>query len=230
MISKNKTPGNLMDSTQYFVFYLSLALSKIDKIAFLTKSLLETADFRIWLKRHFDDKPTHKTKHDLLGAILTEQGEAPLTHYIEFGVAYGDTAQFILENAKGQYIYSGFDTFKGLPEPWRRLQAGAFSNGGMVPGIHEENFVFYKGLINDTINEIQIQENSRKIVLFDFDLYQPTLFAFQYLIPHLNKGDILYFDEAFDSAERTIIENYVLTRYRLKFLAATSLALAVEIQ
>ena len=225
-----KTGGNLSDFTQSAVFFVSLILSKIDPLSFKVKSILESADFRIWVKDQFNVAPTHRKKKSLLLKILNSNLDVEtFAQYIEFGVAYGETAEFIGKNAKGNYSYSGFDTFEGLPEPWRRLKIGEFSNSGKLPTIGLENFTFHKGLIQETFQEIQFMEDSRKIILFDFDLFEPTLFAFLHCLPYLKKGDILYFDEAFDYGERLIIENYVLKNVTVKFFAATSLSLALVI-
>jgi hypothetical protein len=229
MSKRSKSYGNLSDVTQFFVFYASLALSKIDPISFKLKSLLETADYRIFLANQFGSKPTHKNKKSLILSVLEWQERAEETHYIEFGVAFGETAKLISQNAKGLYFYSGFDTFEGLPESWRRLKVGAFSNQGQIPIIGLPNFEFHKGLIKNTIRDIQLRKETNKVILFDFDLYEPTLLAFNFVEPYLKKGDILYFDEAFDSAERTILENYVLRKFEVKHLASTSFAIALII-
>jgi len=66
--------------------------------------------------------------------------------------------------------------------------------------------------------------------LFDFDLYEPTLLTFKYIENNFRPGDILYFDEAFDSDERVIIENYFLGKFEYEVLGASVFGLAFKLK
>ena len=74
------------------------------------------------------------------------------------------------------------------------------------------------------------KSNFTKIFIFDFDLYQPTLLALKYCLAEINQGDILYFDEAFDSDERVIIENYVIGILEFDVIGASPFGLALKIK
>ena len=228
--SRSDSHGGLSTGIQILVYYVSYLFAKMDTLAFKIRSLLDTADYRTWLKNVLAATPTHTNKNSLILDLCATNVDYKVSHYIEFGVAFGETAKLISNNASGNYFYSGFDTFEGLPEAWRRLNAGAFSNGGQIPKIPLDNFNFHKGLVQNTLQDLKLVDNSRKVILFDFDLYQPTLWAFKELLPYLKKDDILYFDEAFDSCERIIIENYVLKELNVRFLSSTVFALALIIE
>lgn len=131
---------------------------------------------------------------------------------------------------KKPFTYHGFDTFEGLPKAWRRLPAGAISNNGQIPSIAGENIHFHKGLIQDTINKVDFKSSLKKVFIFDFDLYEPTLFALKHVYSEINLGDIVYFDEAFDSDERVIIENYFLDVFEFEVIGASPFGLAFEIK
>jgi pimeloyl-ACP methyl ester carboxylesterase len=72
-------------------------------------------------------------------------------------------------------------------------------------------------------------KHNRKCVLFDFDLYEPTLFTYLHVKNQLNPGDIVCFDEAFDSDERVIIENYFLNDFTFKLLGASVFGIAFQL-
>lgn len=110
---------------------------------------------------------------------------------IEFGVAFGETSKYLISQTNVPFTYHGFDTFEGLPKAWRRLPAGAFANNGMIPEIRGDNIHFYKGFIKDTITQVNFESTFKKIIIFDFDLFEPTLFALTHILNEINVGDII---------------------------------------
>lgn len=148
---------------------------------------------------------------------------------MEFGVAFGETSRYLISGTKVPLVYHGFDTFEGLPKAWRRLPAGAISTKGAVPNIVGENIYFHKGLIQESITQVDFKSPLKKVFIFDFDLYEPTLFALKYVFSEIIEGDIVYFDEAFDSDERVIIENYFLGVFEFEVIGASPFGLAFKI-
>ena len=67
------------------------------------------------------------------------------------------------------------------------------------------------------------------LFIFDFDLYEPTLFAYKHVRENIKKGDILFFDEAFTQDERIIIENYFFIDFNYKVLGSSPFAIAFEV-
>jgi O-methyltransferase len=119
-------------------------------------------------------------------------------HYFEFGVASGLSFLWWLDKNKHQDSkFTGFDTFEGLPEDWHFFKKGAFSHN--APTIPDVRGKFVKGLFQDTLyqflSEYQPDENVRRVLHMDADLYSSTLFSLTMMAPYLKKGDILFFDE-----------------------------------
>jgi hypothetical protein len=71
--------------------------------------------------------------------------------------------------------------------------------------------------------------NNPKILFFDLDLYDPTLFVWNKFKDSLISQDIIYFDEAFDGDERKILIEEVLPKLKVKILGHTPYALALQI-
>jgi hypothetical protein len=199
------------------------------------RSLIEVIEFRVWLKNRFGKVELFRNKEKLLNALieysnleLSKSGGAGV-FYVEFGVAFGETSRYLVSGTNVPFVYHGFDTFEGLPKAWRRLPAGAISNNGQLPNIVGENIHFHKGLIEETIAQVDFQSPLKKVFIFDFDLYAPTLFALKHVFSEINQGDIVYFDEAFDSEERVIIENYFLDKFGYEVIGASPFGLAFKI-
>ncbi len=90
---------------------------------------------------------------------------------------------------------------------------------------------FHVGDVRDKITDLNPLEleKSQLIVLFDLDLLAPSLAVWEELRTSLKAGDILYFDEAFDSDEREILREHVLVDFIVVSIGCTSLALDVKI-
>lgn len=222
--------GTTSNGTLRILFYWSSIFRVLGNFIYPLKSLVEVVEYRVWLNKTFGRIPIFKSKQNLLGLIIDRCKSSGQTTYYEFGVAFGETAKYIVENAGKNFEYHGFDTFEGLPKAWRRLPKGAITNNGKLPNLIGLNIAFHKGLIQDTINEVDFGATSKRCFIFDFDLYEPTLLAFKHIEKELKTGDILYFDEAFDSDERVIIENYFIENYKFNVLGATVFGLAFELK
>jgi hypothetical protein len=68
-----------------------------------------------------------------------------------------------------------------------------------------------------------------RLVLFDLDLYEPTMMAWTWLRPSLSSGDYLYFDEAFDQDERRVLEEAVLPSGEFTYVGGTGHQLLLQI-
>ena len=56
-----------------------------------------------------------------------------------------------------------------------------------------------------------------------------SLYCYNFLKDTLKKDDILYFDEAFDEAELSIIKGKVMEDFKVKSLGHSALAIAIQI-
>jgi hypothetical protein len=121
-------------------------------------------------------------------------------HFLEFGVFRGQTFKIWVNNNKNENsLFSGFDTFTGLPEDWGNEKKGSYSAQGNLPDISDSRVNFETGLIQDTLPVYlpQIKKAKRKVVHIDVDLYNATLFTLIQLQPLLLAGDIIIFDDFF---------------------------------
>lgn len=153
----------------------------------------------------------------------------------EFGVASGDATKTFLKLpfASSCLQWHGFDTFYGLPSAWGDLPSGAFSTDGKVPNITSNKLNWHVGLIEETCKDIHTMENlgERFIVIFDFDLYAPTKSAWDEISCHLKSGDILYFDEAYESDEKQIIDEIIQSNeFSFNVLGYTTMGIAFQLK
>jgi hypothetical protein len=153
----------------------------------------------------------------------------------EFGVAYGYASNWWISRLQhSNFEWHGFDRFTGVPRPWRKLDKGEFDTGGKHPEINHASVFWHIGDVEKTFNSDLpcLKEVNRKLILFDLDIFEPSLFAWKVIEPFLRSGDILYFDEAYDSDERKLLVNHVFSGKKndYRILGVTPLALAIEIK
>jgi len=120
--------------------------------------------------------------------------------FLEFGVYKGQSfAVWAGNNKNPASIFTGFDTFTGIPEDWGKEKKGSYSAKGNLPDIQDSRVKFEIGLIQDTLPPflINIHKGIKKVIHIDVDLYNATLFSLVYLQPFLEKGDIIIFDDFF---------------------------------
>jgi len=218
--------GSTSEGSLKVLNFVVNVLSPLRSKIYFVKSLIECVEFRYWAKKKFPGVKIMASKYSLLNEILDKTSTHSKLNFLEFGVAFGETTQFLLDKVKTNFSYTGFDTFEGLPSSWRNLPKGAITAGGKIPLIQDERVRFIKGFVEKTLPGIEISSSDTKIFLFDLDLFSPTLFVYQEIRKHINPGDVLYFDEAFDSAERIIIENYVLNDFDVDPIGISPFAIA----
>lgn len=234
-----KSHGTSSNSLMNVVFLFSYLYKVLGRGVYPLRSLLEVLEYRYWLSKQLPEIKVLANKKHMLDFLIGEMNRKPGKSYVfEFGVAFGETTEYLVKNLSHDYAYHGFDTFTGLPRPWRALPKGAISAGGKIPNLRSKQIQFYKGLVSQTLNQKLLSDifsQNRKsgggstLYIFDFDLYEPTLFAFKSIEPFVKIGDILYFDEVFDRDERLIVENYLLGDSRVKAIQASIFGLAFEI-
>jgi hypothetical protein len=151
---------------------------------------------------------------------------------IEFGVAWGyGTGWWLNRLSDPELRWDGFDRFTGLPRDWRDLDEGHFDAEGRPPAIDDARVTWHVGDVEDHVTSLALDRSTpfQLVVLFDLDIYEPSKIAWEYLRPHLRPGDLLYFDEAFDSDERKLLDEDVLPSGDFTFVGATPMALAIQV-
>ena len=231
--------GTSSELSQKIVSNLVTFLSRFPKTILKAKSLLDCIDFYIWVANKFGNQTRFPTKSNLLGSVVS-QIESDLASMprpfviLELGVAYGDTLRLLQKLSSAGFTYYGFDSFKGLPESWRGLPKGAFSNFGPSSisydqnDIHKINFVV--GWVEETLIDFPTPDKSAlKFIMFDMDLFAPTRFAYKNLRSQITKGDYIYFDEAFDSDERLLVREYFLKDFMVEVVGFSPLGIAFRV-
>lgn len=192
----------------------------------------ELANFQQWVIQNFpNSKLFYKREH--LWSEIIDLGRSP-KRIIELGVAWGYTTNWFLkmsETPPDTLKIDAFDLFTGLPEIWRNEPQNAFSNHGRQPAIDDKRVEFHTGDVAVTIKDLDIEvlKKSNLVVLFDLDLLAPSIASYLYLKPSLKVNDVLYFDEAFDFGERTVLNDYVLRDFSCKSLGHTAYAISLQI-
>lgn len=159
----------------------------------------------------------------------------------EFGVAAGAATKWWAKKELPFAGWHGFDTFTGLPTPWRRgsvvvLDAGVFDQSGSQSEFPKVETAYpltwHKGMIAETLvkSEFTIPSECQRIIIIDVDLYEPTKEILFYFAEHLKSGDLIYFDEGFDAwNEGLALQDAIKVMPNFIALAHTGSALLIEI-
>jgi hypothetical protein len=210
---------------------LNFLVGQVSKNNLLGRKLLgasDSIDFVRWRTDTFGSMRFFERRELLWDTMAATMTDGVWTGF-EFGVAHGYlTSNWMQRPLNALVAWHGFDRFTGLPRAWRGASAGAFDNGGVAPSIDDPRLTWHVGDVEDTLPRVAVPA-TRKLIFFDLDIYEPTKFAFEYLKKELGVGDLLYFDEAFDPDERTVIVDDVLATVAVEPLGATAAALGLRI-
>lgn len=193
-----------------------------------------------WADSRFPDAEFFGTRKNLLKQISKSYGRE-ICLVIELGVARGALTKWGLKAFGSPNLsWVGFDTFTGLPTNWIRngdvyLASGAFSTAGRMPQILDYRLSFVVGDVTTTCKQIpdllKKRIDTKVFFIFDLDLLDPSLSVWKEISPHLRQGDLLYFDQAFDSeGERVLIDNYLLKEKTVKLLGRSVIGCVFEIR
>jgi hypothetical protein len=188
-----------------------------------------------WRKQHSDlkfndfylKKWDYMKRFALYEFMLKEENLGQAVNYLEYGVAAGRSFKWWVENNKhADSRFYGFDTFTGLPEDWNMFKAGAMSTGGVLPDVKDDRAFFVKGMFQDSLPDFlkTFNDDKRKIIHLDADLYSSTLYVLAKLHPLLKKNDIILFDEfAVPQSEFLAFSNFVNAfRFEYEVIAAAN--------
>ena len=162
----------------------------------------------------------YANREKLFNYVIEKEALNNPIDYLEFGVSKGDSFKWWTSRIDHKEArFHGFDTFTGLPEDWGPFKKGDMSSGEELPEIAGERHQFHTGLFQQSLLPflVSFENNKRKIIHMDADLYTATLYVLTLLTPYLNKGDILFFDEfnvpmhefkAFDEWTKSFYINY----------------------
>jgi O-methyltransferase len=194
-------------------FFLNLAyLSKVSKWVSKNRNI-QFNDF-------YSGKWDYDKRYKLYEFIFTEKKLDTAINYLEFGVSGGHSfSWWVKRNTDQGSLFTGFDTFEGLPEDWGGFMKGAMSTQSQLPQIDDQRVSFKKGLFQETLPDFlkTLEKTSRKVILMDADLYTSTLYTLTSLAPCLQKGDIILFDQFNVPMHEFLAFTNFMDSYYLKF-------------
>jgi hypothetical protein len=211
---------------------LRILLKSSPKLRKRLMNIGELANYQIWLEEKFGSIKLRNSR-ERVWKDIDSRVAGKSVHGIELGVAWGYLTYFWITKSRARILtWDAYDLFTGLPRAWRSSPVGAFSNNGKTPNIPDERINWHVGFVEETIQSLEIPSSRdyNLLIFFDLDIYEPSLVAWQKIKPMLKAGDILYFDEAFDVDERSLLENFILTSGEFEFVSANWISLALEIK
>ena len=191
--------------------------------------LAERVEWVTWVEVNFPSYKFFWTREALWKEMQKLLNERSDWKVYEFGVAWGYATNFWTSRIRNGIVeWHGFDRFTGLPRSWRDLEQSSFDAGGIPPAITDPRVTWHVGDVEQELPKLEITHGP-KIVLFDLDIYEPTLFAWTVLSPGLSPGDLLFFDEGFDQDERRVINENVRLDFELTVIGFTHTAIAFKL-
>lgn len=121
---------------------------------------------------------------------------------LEFGVFQGVSINALAVQFPHREI-CGFDSFEGLPEPWRRSETSTYDTGHFavesLPHV-PSNVTLVKGFFDASLPAWMAERSEIKIALIhiDVDLYSSTKFVLNSLDHLIETGCVIVFDELSD--------------------------------
>lgn len=189
------------------------------------------ANYVSWVIEKFGDVKVFPNK-EKLWELMAQRVSTDDVRGFEFGVAFGYSTDWWLKRLPNASLrWDGFDRFTGLPRAWRFLDAGAFDAGGRTPDIDDQRVTWHVGELEDRLADLTLErsETQQRVILFDLDIFEPSLAAWEYIRDSLRRGDLLYFDEAFDDDERRLLDEHILSAGKYECVGMTPTGLGLQV-
>jgi Macrocin-O-methyltransferase (TylF) len=170
----------------------------VEAFAWKTQAyLVEMEELRSTGKKCVDERmPSDQTTRKQVIDAAVERVAAVEGDILEFGVYQGDSLRWFADRFPDRHVY-GFDSFEGLPKGWERSPQGKFKTN--LPNIDMPNVTLVKGLFEESLPRFLKEWSGRiSIVHVDCVLYESTLACLEPLIPHVQVGTVVVFDEYYN--------------------------------
>jgi len=121
--------------------------------------------------------------------------------WAEFGVMEGKSARHLLEFLPPSGVLHLFDSWKGLPEAWKRRPNSEVPKGAFAcsqPDLEDARCVYWPGWFDDTLPGFASGHDEQiALAHLDCDLYSSTASVFRSIGHLLGPGTVLLFDDLF---------------------------------
>lgn len=178
--------------------------------------------------------------HALIYSALVARSNHPKGIIIDCGAGVFKSTNILAAINAGNVVY-GLDTFSGLPASWKRKDADVFPSGTFAPTGQRnqdridhnqppfpiaDNVVLIAGNFSDTMPHLaqclKKSENSPiALINVDCDLYESCRDALEPLLPLIQEGTVIHFDEfynysGFENGEFLIYQELVAMGFKLR--------------
>ena len=170
----------------------------MEAIAWKTHAyLVQNEELRPTGKKCFDERlPSDQTTRKQVVKLVMDCAAVVEGDILEFGVYKGDSLRWFADRFPDRRVY-GFDSFKGLPQDWGTCPKGTFK--GELRNIDRANVSLVEGDFEESLPGFLKEWFGRiSIVHVDCVLYDSTLACLEPLIPKLQVGTIVLFDEYYN--------------------------------
>lgn len=217
------------------IFYYSLPTRLIRPTAIdILNDLTQVSSAR-YIENNISNAMIFKERTDLWKYALNSATNSGL--YVEFGVSWGKSINFISKNLKPGQKIIGFDSFMGLKEDFYGTShiKNSFSTNGNLPKV-SGNVELVVGWFSETVPKFLLQHSdSFAFIHMDADTYMSTIEVLELIKDRISKGTIILFDE-YIGVPNWINNEYkawteFVNNYKLKYMyiAFSPQAVAIKI-
>lgn len=124
---------------------------------------------------------------------------------LEFGVASGNSLRHFSEMARNSprlFSIYGFDSWEGLGEDWNGMSRGRLKGSYACDMPEISGCELIKGWVDQTLPKFLREKNLGKVnfIHLDMDTYSPTKTTLELLVPFLQDGSVILFDDFYGYA------------------------------
>lgn len=133
-------------------------------------------------------------------------------YYFEFGCHEANTMRMAWRHFRHlfDWTFVAFDSFEGLPEPAPEDRSAIFTAGNLATdearfvtlcrnaGMPADRLLTFKGFYNESLTPVlrdRLLPAKAAVVYVDCDLYASTVTVLEFIVPFLQEGTVIVFDD-----------------------------------
>jgi len=180
-----------------------VAIAKMGRDSRRLDTVVQLPKVESWRKQHVSiGTPEFATREELYRFVHDQLDVSRPISYLEFGVFEGQSMrQWVELDKHPDSRFHGFDSFRGLPEDWRRFDGkitkGHFDVRGVLPEIDDDRCSFIAGWFQHSLDGFLagFRPAEQRVIHIDADLYSSALYVLTRLDGVAVPGTIVIFDE-----------------------------------